>query len=488
LANNVVPAVVLFSICVGIALIGVERKQGLLDVLDVVCQALTRVSSFVVRLTPYGIFAIAAAAAGTMTLDELGRIYAYLIVYSAVGLVLALWVVPLLVTSVTPFSYRQVVGASRDAVVTAFATGKLFVVLPLLIESTHRLFEQLGHDQPEEGDAASVLVPLAYPFPSIGKLLALLFIPFGAWYVGSPLATHQYPALFGTGLLSLFGSPLAAIPFLLDLFRLPADLFHLFLVSGVWATRISDAVGAVHLFAFSVLVSGAMAGIVRIRWRRLVGFVLSAGIVAVIVVGGVRIHLDTLSDQLREDHFDVAMAGVVATFDLLETMVIGFSGIEVTGALVVRDHLRDEVGSVDAIRALDHARFGVVGYPRISSRFHERLPNAELVGFADPREFFEGDTDNVMALVTIAEAGAAWTIRYPGFHVVVPDGVDAKGQLAYPIGGGDHEFRSYIERWATLVRDDGTVDELYDHWILGGGAMPRGHRWSVIRDVLHWVE
>ena len=67
LANNIVPAVVLFSVVVGVALIGVERKQVLLDVLRRrgrgACRARTR---FVVRLTPYGLFAIAASAAGTL--------------------------------------------------------------------------------------------------------------------------------------------------------------------------------------------------------------------------------------------------------------------------------------------------------------------------------------------------------------------------------------------------------------------------------------
>lgn len=589
LANNVVPAVVLFSICLGVALIGVERKQGLLEVLDVVCHALTRVSNFVVQLTPYGIFAISAAAAGTLTLEQLGKIHAYLIVYTAVGLVLALWVLPLLVASVTPFSYRQVVRASRDAMVTAFATGKLFVVLPLLIDATRRLFDELENYGSEVEDAASVLVPLAYPFPSAGKLLALLFIPFGAWYMGDSLSIQQYPLLFGTGLLSLFGSPLAAMPFLLDLFRLPAELFNLFVISGVWATRIGDAVGSMHLFAFAVLASCAMRNLLEIRWRRMGPVILSAGAVSLIVLGGIRIrldsvmggaaaelapidvmtfsgntaphtvldhgapnpvplregqsrlerihetgvirvgfdpdalpfayfnaagdlvgfdvemahrlalelgvaiefvpfHLDTLADQLEEDQFDVAMGGVVATFDLLESAVVALSGIEVTGALVVPDYVRGDVGSIDAIRALNHPRFGVVGYPWVSSRFHQRLPNVELVVITGNREFFEGEASHVLALVTIAETGAAWTVRYPEYQVVVPEGVDVKGQLAYPIGGGDLAFQSYVERWATLVHEEGTVGELYEHWILGRGAPSRGSRWSVIRDVLHWVE
>lgn len=52
LANNIVPAVVLFSVFLGVALVGVERKQALLDVFAVVKEALSRATKFVVGLTP----------------------------------------------------------------------------------------------------------------------------------------------------------------------------------------------------------------------------------------------------------------------------------------------------------------------------------------------------------------------------------------------------------------------------------------------------
>ena len=74
LANNIVPAVVLFSMIVGIALIGLPQKQVLLDVLDTASEALARAMRFVVRLTPYGIFAIAATTAGTIRLEQIGRV------------------------------------------------------------------------------------------------------------------------------------------------------------------------------------------------------------------------------------------------------------------------------------------------------------------------------------------------------------------------------------------------------------------------------
>ena len=30
--------------------------------------------------------------------------------------------------------------------------------------------------------------------------------------------------------------------------------------------------------------------------------------------------------------------------------------------------------------------------------------------------------------------------------------------------------------------------EIYDYWILGKNVRQQEHRWSVIRDVLHWVD
>ena len=82
LANNIVPAVVLFSAALGVALIGVENKARLLEVLGTLDTALARVNRFIVRLTPYGLFAIAAVQAGTLSLDELKRLEVYLVAYA----------------------------------------------------------------------------------------------------------------------------------------------------------------------------------------------------------------------------------------------------------------------------------------------------------------------------------------------------------------------------------------------------------------------
>ena len=588
LANSVVPAVVVFSIFLGVALMGVERKQTLMEMLDIACRALVRVNGFVMRLTPLGMFAIAAAAAGTMRLDEVERLEMYFIVYLAASVGLTFWILPMMVACLTPFSYRQVMSESKDALVTAFATGKTFVVLPLLIEGAGRLLRELGGDAEEADGEAGLLVPLAYPFPTVGKLLALLFIPFAAWFVGSALSFGQLMLLVSTGLLALFGSPVAAIPFLLDLFRLPADLFNLFLISGVVGARLSDVVGAMHLMVFTLLVGAAMAGALKVKARRLllvmvVGMVVFVAAIALIrVYGDVRLteeqppnplasmqlqvppaphvildaaepnpdslmpgesridridrrgvfrvgfhpselpfsyfnesgelvgfdiemahriatemgvamefvplDFDSLDTHFAADHFDIAMAGVVGGYQYLAQALYADSRVDLTGALLVPDYRRRSFISRSAINDLGPIKIGVVGVPRISQRFLRQFPGIELVSLGSHHDYVSGGRQDLAGLAVVAEVGAAWTLRYPQYSVVIPSDVEVRAPLVYPVAQDAVELVAFVERWVALADDDGTTDQLYDYWILGRGATTEPPRWSVIRNVLHWVD
>src|SRR5262249_50713514 len=89
LAHNVVSAVVLFSIVVGVALIGIPDKAPLLAVLGIASRAVSRATNFVLALTPYGVFAIAAVVAGTLALAELERLEVYLVSYVGMSLLLS---------------------------------------------------------------------------------------------------------------------------------------------------------------------------------------------------------------------------------------------------------------------------------------------------------------------------------------------------------------------------------------------------------------
>ncbi len=287
LANNVVPAVVLFSIILGIAVIGLDRKAVLIDLLKVTSGALSRATRFIVQLTPYGLFAIAATAAGTLSLEQLGRLQVFLVSYISVSLLVSLWVLPGLVAALTPIRARDIFALTRDGLITAFVAGDFFIVLPVLIEASRTLVARSGLDEMQQ-QLPDVIVPASFNFPHTGKLLSISFVLFAGWFADSPVPITQYPQLALTGLVTFFGSVNVAVPFLLDMFRIPADTFQLFVASGVFNSRFGTLVAAMHTLAVALLGSCAMAGTLRWERRRVVRYLVVTGILTVVVIGGAR--------------------------------------------------------------------------------------------------------------------------------------------------------------------------------------------------------
>ena len=91
-------------------------------------------------------------------------------------------------------------------------------------------------------------------------------------------------------------------------------------------------------------------------------------------------------------------------------------------------------------------------------------------------------------MLLTAESSSAWSLIYPSFTVVVPQPDVIKAPLGYPVRRGDGAFVEYLSTWIELKRRDGTLDRIFEHWILGRAARQEEQRWSVIRNVLGWVE
>jgi Na+/H+-dicarboxylate symporter/ABC-type amino acid transport substrate-binding protein len=276
LANNLIPAVVLFGILAGIALgqMTGEKKDVLLQSLAAFNEAMARVSRLILRLTPYGLFAIAAVTAGELRVEDVLRLQIWFYFYAGGALLLTLWVLPVMVTRLTNVPYGRFVGTMRDSIVTAAAAGDVLVVLPLIAESAKTLLVERGIPSEDADRSVSVAVPLIYNFPHVGKILSLAFLPFAAWYSGGMLGAQQFVLLVSAGPLSLFGGINGAIPFLLDLLHLPADLFDLFSVSSVLNSRLGSMAAAAHVAALGVVIAAAMLGAIHISIRRVARFVL----------------------------------------------------------------------------------------------------------------------------------------------------------------------------------------------------------------------
>lgn len=302
LANAVVPGVVLFSAALGIALIGIDGKESVLQNLRVVERAVVRVTHFVFGLTPIGVFAITAVAAGTLEPATIARLEAYLLAFGVVALLVTFVVLPLIITALTPLRYRDVVSATRDALLTAFITGSAFIVLPLLMERTVALLRDRGLGGEHTDSTIKVLVPVAFTFPNPGRLLTLLFVPFAAWLGGEPLSGGAYATLFAAGVPAFFAKAQVALPFLMDLLAVPHSYFQLYIPSAVVTGRFDAMASAMSLFALATL----CAVVDHDAWRRqlpqLAGRTLvAAAAVAAALAGLHAVLAATLDTRYRSD-------------------------------------------------------------------------------------------------------------------------------------------------------------------------------------------
>ena len=269
MSNNFVPAVVVFSVAVGVALIGIENKQTLLGTLDALNRAMGRITQFMAKLTPFGVFAVVASAAGTMSFEELARLQVFLVMYVLMATLLTFWLFPALITSLTPLTYRQVVGATRDVLITAFATGSALIVLPLLIERSQELLRQSALSTPETERTVEVIIPAFTSFPKSGTLFPMSFVLFAGWFAGTPVVVAHYPMFLFLGLVSFFGSVNIAIPLLLDTLRIPSDLFQLYLATIIVTNRFSVLLTTMNNLVLSLLGACAVGGLLTLRWGRL---------------------------------------------------------------------------------------------------------------------------------------------------------------------------------------------------------------------------
>lgn len=593
MANAIVPALVLFSSAVGLALTGVPGKGPLLATLQALEQAVVRVTRFVLTLTPWGVFAITASVAGTMDPEAFARLEVYFIAFAVAALLLAFVILPLLVSALTPFGYRTVVGLCHEALITAFVASSAFIVLPMLVERIKALLAAQGMDGDDARSSVDVVVPIAFVVPNAGKLLTLLFVPFAAWLSGDALGVGSYATLFGAGIPTYFAKAQVALPFLMDLLGVHHDLFQLYIPSSIVTGKFDSMVTVMSLLALTLLTAAAVSGRLQLVARRIMPAALAMVAATVLALLALRLGLglaidttyhqdevlrsmhlsravlpiqalapaqaptdtagDTGNDQpalqrirtsgvlrvayvadrvpfgfvnrrgdlvgldvdlaerlarslgatrlqfvpadfarmadlLAAGQVDIAM-GLPYLPELLPRVAYSVPYLDSTLGLVVRDERREDFATLDSLRQQGPVTVAVLtDLPGIQQRLRESLPGVDLrfVTLASPKAFLDGQAAGVDAFAMLAEAGAAWSLLYPAFSVVVPQ----PNPVAMPVGvalrRGEQDLAGFIDDWLVIERATGHLKQARDYWVLGRGAQARPPRWSVMHDVLGW--
>ena len=431
-----------------------------------------------------------------------------------------------------------------------------------------------------------MIVPASFNFPHTGKLVSLSFVLFAGWFADAPVPLAAYPQLALTGLLTFFGSLNVAVPFLLDMFRIPADTFQLFLATGVINSRFGSLLAAVHTVTIALVGTAAVVGAVRLVPARLVRYAVITVLLTAATLGGLRLafevllsgefkgremiyglkprfdhpatvvlqeplppavdrgpgstiarirsrgrlevavaerglpyafrndsrelvgldvemahrlardlgvgiefvqsRIDELPRLLRDGQCDIAMSGIAVTPRRAEAMRFSLAYLDETLGFMVLDHLQGRFTTWDAIRQQGGITIGAVNAPYYLDEVRDRAPQVrfeDISAVVDP--IANGST--LEAFLVPAERGSVWTLLHPQFTVVVPQPDPVKVPLAYGLPPNDSDWASLVNNWIELKRRDGTIAALFRHWIMGESQERERRRWSVVRNVLHWV-
>lgn len=307
LANGLIPSIVLFSIFIGIGMMQVKAKKTTLTALTGLNSSIVNVNHIVMKFAPIGIFCIAQRAAATIDSTQFDGLQVYIVTCAVLVFLLTFVVLPAVVATITPYSYRQILTCSRQAMITAFATGSFFIVIPTIVEKTKLLLDQgvKSHDCTAalKGDVInlpSIMVPISFSLPVGGKLLGLLFTLFAAWFSGSQVGSSDYLQLLVAGIPQLFGSTTLAIPNMLELFNVPSSLFELFLVAeNIIVGRLSALLSVIFSISLVVLIATSMLHNFTFKWRSFLCYLLLLPTLSIIAFVALRFGFDAISYQYQ---------------------------------------------------------------------------------------------------------------------------------------------------------------------------------------------
>ena len=201
--NNLL-SVIFFAIAIGLGLgaYGPDKSEPLLHLFDIWINALYKVTDFIIKLSPLGIFGIIAHDVSTVGINELLSLVKFIIgLY--IGYALLLLVVFPLISRFYKISYINTLRETKDLFTLAFFTGSSSVVLPKLLER----LKQNGTSQV----ATDFVVPLGYTFNLEGATvylsLAVAFIA-NSYNLSLSLATLISIVL----LLTIISKTIATVP------------------------------------------------------------------------------------------------------------------------------------------------------------------------------------------------------------------------------------------------------------------------------------
>ncbi len=286
--NNIIPAIAIFGVISGLALMHVEKKEPLISLLERINQTIEKILNWFGILSPIGAFVYISIAFGTIHFEDLYKLEVYVLAFISCSLFVTLWVLPTLLATFTPLSYKESMKAFQSVCLVPFVTGLSTAAIPFLNIYLKKLsHKQQVHQQFHEN--GQTILPIAYSFGHIGNAMTLFFILFLSYYYRHPFTG------FEKTLLSILTVPLSigsstgnigSILFLIKQLGFPEGALQFFLEIKSFTYNFQVLMSIASVLTLILLTIYSYYGLIKVQWKQLIvrlGVPLSAFILFIFI-------------------------------------------------------------------------------------------------------------------------------------------------------------------------------------------------------------
>jgi proton glutamate symport protein len=312
IANNIVPAVTVFGLIGGIALMHIEKKEPLISVLERVNQTIERLLGWLGFLAPVGAFVYIAIAFGTIYLEDLHRIDFYVIAFIFTCLFTTFLVLPLSISSLTPMGFKEAFVALRYVCLVPFVTGLGPAALPFLNNYLKKLSKR--HETHENfRETSQTILPIAYSFGNIGNAMCLFFILFLSFYYRHPFSgTEKFLLSILTIPLSIGSSTnnINVVQFLIEQLGFSQGALDFFLQIKPFTNNFQIALSIASVTTLIILTIYSYYGLLRVQWKKLL---FRVGICSTLFISTMLLYKSHLhiSDAYKTLYLDLQLSDVM---------------------------------------------------------------------------------------------------------------------------------------------------------------------------------
>jgi ABC-type amino acid transport substrate-binding protein len=196
----------------------------------------------------------------------------------------------------------------------------------------------------------------------------------------------------------------------------------------------------------------------------------------------------TFLDRVNNGSCDIVMAGVVMVPDIVDEARFTSPYLDLHLAFVTRDDQKDNFEQQEEVAQRKDLTIAIAAGSEYYQTARILFPKATFITLESPEQFFNQTGADV--LLTTAETGTAMTLLHPFYDVAILQPSDTYKITSVYVVSRDCDDASlmFLNYWLDMEEQYGSLDKKYQYWVLGNDTEHQTSRWSVIRDVLHWVE